>query len=173
MPNGGSDCCATCWFNARNKGEAGYGHVKDPEPNFCTIRSLPILNAFYTYCGNHPHRRDRDPIPIGPVLVGNSQGLREFWKPSPDTEEIRQHLLDLLSRVSEEPSSEYPIGVYADETVVWQLGEFREARAVEGLRRVISFDPRSEEKGPFGRTRRSLIPVAQAALEKIEAGPDR
>jgi hypothetical protein len=21
MPNGGSDCCATCWFNARNEGE--------------------------------------------------------------------------------------------------------------------------------------------------------
>ena len=42
MPNGGSDCCGTCWFNAKNKGEKGYGHAKDPEPAFCTIRALPI-----------------------------------------------------------------------------------------------------------------------------------
>jgi len=38
MPNGGSDCCGTCWFNARNKGEAGYGHALATEPARCTIR---------------------------------------------------------------------------------------------------------------------------------------
>jgi hypothetical protein len=57
MPNGGSDCCGTCWFNARNKGEAGYAHADDPEPKFCTIRGLAIENSFWTYCGNHPHPR--------------------------------------------------------------------------------------------------------------------
>jgi len=29
MPDGGSDCCGTCWFNERNKGEAGYAHADD------------------------------------------------------------------------------------------------------------------------------------------------
>ena len=134
MPNGGSDCCATCWFNAKNKGQAGYDHTHDLEPDICTIRRLPIEDPFYTYCCNHPHRRpERDSIPIGPVFTGDSFGNREIWKPSPDTEEIRQHLLTLLDQMGEEPISEYPIGIYADELVVWQLGEFREPRAVQRL----------------------------------------
>ena len=92
MPNGGSDCCGSCWFNAKNKGQAGFDHADDPEPDFCTIRDLAIKVPFYTYCGNHPHRRpEQDPIPIGPVFTGDPSGAREFWKPSPDTEEIRQH----------------------------------------------------------------------------------
>lgn len=56
MPNGGSDCCGTCPFNAKNKGEAGYAHRRDPEPHFCNIRSLPVDDPMYTYCANHPHR---------------------------------------------------------------------------------------------------------------------
>jgi len=48
MPNGGSDCCGTCWFNARNKGEARYEHARDPEPNFLhhsqTAYREPILD---------------------------------------------------------------------------------------------------------------------------------
>src|SRR5438093_7849176 len=171
MPNGGSDCCATCWFNARNKGQAGYAHARDTEAAFCTIRNLPIEDPFYTYCGNHPHRRaERDPIPIGPVFTGDSSGARRFWEPSPDTEEVRKHLLNLLAGIEQEPSSEYPIGVYVDELVVWQLGEFHERRAVEGLRRVTCFEPAAAESGPFGRTRRGLVRLAREALLKIEGG---
>ena len=166
MPNGGSDCCGTCWFNAKNKSEPGYAHARDPEPAFCTIRSLPIADPFYTYCGNHPHRRpDRDPIPIGPVFTGEE---RKLWQPSPDTEEIRQHLLASLRKIEEQPRSEYPIGVYIDEVVVWQLGEFKESRAAKALRRVASFDPNSVEAGPFGRTRQRLVQLALEALGKIE-----
>jgi hypothetical protein len=168
MPNGGSDCCGTCWFNAKNKGEAGYAHARDPEPAFCTIRSLPIVDPFYTYCGNHPHRRpERDPIPIGPVFTGEQ---RELSEPSPDTEEIRQHLLALLRQIEEQPRSEYPIGLYTDDVVVWQLGEFKESRAAEALRRVASFDPNSVEAGPFGRTRQRLVQLAREALGRIERG---
>jgi hypothetical protein len=164
------DCRGTCWFNAKNKGEAGYDHARDSEPAFCTIRDLPITSPFYTYCGNHPHRRpERDHIPIGPVFTGDSAGGREFWKPSPDTEDIRQHLLALLRRIEEKPRSEYPIGIYTDEIVVWQLGEFKETRAVEALRRIALFDPLSEEAGPFGRTRRGIVRLAGEALDKIES----
>lgn len=170
MPNGGSDCCGTCWFNAKNKGQSGYDHANDPEPDFCTIRDLAIENPFYTYCGNHPHRRpQRDPIPIGPVFTGDWSGAREFWKPSPDTEEIREHLVSLLCEMDEQPNSEYPIGVYADEVVVWQLGEFREVRAVKQLQRIASFPPESAEAGPFGRTRSNLLQLAKEALRKIES----
>lgn len=168
MPNGGSDCCGTCWFNAKNKGEAGYDHARDAEPDFCTIRNLPIEDPFYTYCGNHPHRRpERDPIPIGPVFTGEE---RKLWQPSPDTEDIRQHLLFLLSQMEERPRSEYPIGIYSDEVVVWQLGELKESRAAAALRRIGSFDPTSAESGPFGRTRQSLVGLAREALGKIQHG---
>jgi len=107
-------------------------------------------------------------VPIGSVFTGDSSGAREFWKPSPDNEEVRQHLLALLGRVEERPDSEYPLGIYADEIVVWQLGEFREMRALEQLRRITSFLPDSAETGPFGRTRESLVRLAREALDKIE-----
>lgn len=111
MPNGGSDCCGTCWFNARNKGEAGYSHADDPEPKFCTIRGLAIEHPFWTYCTNHPHHRpNSDPIPIGPVFIHVDGDSRKEWQPSPDTEEVRQHLLDLASSIQEQPVEEYPSG---------------------------------------------------------------
>jgi hypothetical protein len=171
MPNGGSDCCGTCWFNAKNKGEAGYAHSRDPKSAFCSIRGLPIETPFYTYCANHPHRRpQRDPVPIGPVFTGDSFGARDVWVPSPDTEQIREHLLALLATMEEHPCSEYPIGAYVDEVVVWQLGEFRESRAVAGLRRIASFNPSAAESGPLGRTRQALVRWAREALAKIEGG---
>ena len=167
MPNGGSDCCGTCWFNARNKGQAGYDHSKDSDPNFCTIRELIIEDAFWTYCGNHPHRRrEKDPIPIGPVFKDDGNG-RRIWKLSPDTAEIRDHLLALAATICSAPDEEYPIGVYADELVVWQLGEFHEQRATPELRRIADF-PRTTEVGVFRRTHAHLVALAKEALEKIQ-----
>jgi hypothetical protein len=174
MPNGGSDCCGTCWFNERNKGVAGYGHADDPEPNFCTIRSLAIETPFWTYCANHPHHRPgRDPVPLGPVLVaGEGAGMypREVWQPSPDTEEIRLHLLALLDEIQEMPAANDYDGIYIARVVVQQLGEFREVRAVPGLRRVAGFtpDPGAEE---YGRRRQQwLIENARTALQLIGSG---
>ena len=172
MPNGGSDCCGTCWFNGRNKGEAGYAHSEDPETNFCTIRGLAIENPFWTYCTNHPHHRpNRDPIPIGPVFIdadGYPYGRKE-WRPSPDTEEVRQHLLELVRSIQEQPTEEYPAGVYSDEMVVWQLGEFREGRAADELRRIVAFLPEASA-GRFGRTRESLVATAKETLAKLGEG---
>lgn len=170
MPNGGSDCCGTCWFNARNKGEAGFDRADDPEPNFCTIRGFAIEDPFWTYCGNHPHRRpNRDPIPIGPVFV-SADGFpygRKTWLPSPDSEEVRKHFLDLVTDIPEQPTEEYPAGAYTDGLVVWQLGEFRETRAVDVLRRIAAFAPEAAA-GRFGRTRETLVAVAKEALAKID-----
>ncbi len=94
MPNGGSDCCGTCWFNSKNKGEAGYEHAHDREADFCMIRQISIIGPFYTYCANHPHKNAKKvDIPIGPVFIGDSSGKREVWVESPDTDEIREKLL--------------------------------------------------------------------------------
>ncbi len=166
MPNGGSDCCGTCWFNARNQGDAGYAHADDPEPNFCTIRRLAIERAFWTYCANHPHHRpDRDPIPIGPVYVDDG-GNRTEWQSSPDTEEVRQHLLELVRAIAAQPREEYPAGLYTDEVVVRQLGEFREVRAERELRQIAAFSPDGPERR-YGRTRAGLVAAALEALTKL------
>ena len=102
MPNGGSDCCGTCWFNRSLEGQRGSANFNREIPSHCEIRDLDIPDPFYTYCANHPcHRPGRDTIPIGPVDVyratgPSGEGGREQWQPSPDTEEIRQHLLDIV-----------------------------------------------------------------------------
>ena len=110
MPNGGSDCCGTCWFNRANEGQREWHkHADKSVSPHCEIRNLVIEDPFYTYCANHPHRRpDRDLIPIGPVMrwdESKESGLFEYprhvWKPSPDSEDIRQHLLSLLGSIAE------------------------------------------------------------------------
>jgi hypothetical protein len=152
----------TCWFNDVNEGRAGYqGQRPRGTPQHCTIRGLEIVNAAYTYCGNHPHRRpNKDHTPIGPVFTGDSSGQRDIWVDSPDTEEVRLHLLELLAEMQETPSVEYPGGWPSDELVAWQLGEFREARALRDLERVLEFSP-FIEVGPFRRHRRGIITLAR------------
>ena len=46
MPNGGSDCCGTCWFNKKNKGDVGCEHAKDPGDDYCIIRNTKIEDPF-------------------------------------------------------------------------------------------------------------------------------
>ena len=178
MPNGGkgaTDCCGTCWFNEINEGQAGLRWLRQPRPidkperHFCTIRELPIRQVFSTYCANHPFRNPgRIEVPIGPVLEGRLDNYREIWKLSPDAEEVRLTLLALLRQIEEKPRSEYRTGVYLDEIVIWQLGEFREKRAVDELRRIVGFSSIDKEVGPFKRTRRKTVQLAQEALAKIE-----
>jgi hypothetical protein len=167
MPNGGSDCCGTCWFNVKNKGQAGYNHADDPEADYCSIREIAIEDPFYNYCGNHPHRRpNRDPVPIGPIFVAADDGGRKPWKPSPDTEDVRLHLLELLGKIGDVPEDEYPLGFYTAELVVWELGELRERRALPELNRIVEFDPETQS-GRFGRTQKTLVSAAKEALIKI------
>ena len=171
MPNGGSDCCGTCWFNTRNAGEAGYGHMHDDVADYCEIRGLTIKNAFYTYCANHPHHRpERDPIPIGPALVGDASGSRSIYAASPDSEQIRRHLLSLLAAIHEDAAEDYPAGPGLDATVVWQLAIFRDERAIEGLRRITGYDSNADEGSYAPLGRRMLIPLAKAALRRIISG---
>lgn len=163
MPNGGSDNCGTCWFNERNRGEVGFA----PDPGFCVIRGLPIENPLWTYCNNHPkHRPQRDPIPIGPAYVDDGSAphpyRRKVWQLSPDTEQVRLHLLDLLQQIPETLEHEYGT-VYTDEVVVWQLGEFREQRAIPALQRVAAFAREAR-----GKRRACVIDFAEKALAKIE-----
>jgi hypothetical protein len=38
MPNGGSDCCGTCWFNSQNNEEPGYKGSEKKGAVICTIQ---------------------------------------------------------------------------------------------------------------------------------------
>ena len=138
MPNGGSDCCGTCWFNRSNGGERGSINFNRNIPSFCEIRSLAVSNPFYTYCANHPHHRpNRDPIPIGPVYVHGKSQARELWQPSPDTEQIRQHLLEIM-REPAEHSDGYPF--FSPPPVIRaieQLVDFGDKRVVEALEDLV------------------------------------
>ena len=139
MPNGGSDCCGTCWFNRTNRGRRDWQQHRDESaPPYCEIRKVAIDDPFWTYCANHRHRRpDRDPIPIGPIRVYAGDGWtneRKIWILSPDSEEIRRHLVELLEGFFEHVSNDkYPIGESLIQVIIWQLGEFKERRAVNRL----------------------------------------
>ena len=164
MPNGGSDCCGTCWFNRRNRGKAGYPDTSTrEEPSYCEIRAVEVADPFWTYCANHPHRRpERDPIPIGPVTRYAGDGMsndREVWIPSPDSEEIRRHLLDLLDEFFEHASTDrYPIGDSLSEVILRQIGEFKERRATDRLEWI-------SRNGPD-----HWVEPARAALAQIQGG---
>ena len=139
MPNGGTDCCGTCWFSLRNGGKAGHPELRSsdeaPAP-YCEIREFSIDDPFYTYCANHPFKRpERDPIPIGPVTRMTSLEIRETWLPSPDSEEIQLHLLELLDDFPGIAFRDQGIvGAGVGEMVLRQLGEFAEPRAEERVR---------------------------------------
>ena len=148
MPNGGSDCCGTCWFNRANGGRKGSNHHDHSIPSYCEIRDLAIEDPFYTYCANHPYRMGRRvPVPLGPVDVHVAESVerdgkfhythwREVRVHAPDTDEVRTQLLEFL----EEPGSlsdNYPF--YGDgllRVVVDELARLREPRAIPILDRI-------------------------------------
>ena len=148
MPNGGSDCCGTCWFNRANGGEMGSDHHDHSIPSYCEIRDLEIEDPFWTYCGNHPSRLQRRvPVPLGPVYVhvdgsferdGESHYTywREIWVHAPDTDDVRNQLLEFLKDPGS-TSDHYPF--YGDGllgVVVDELERLREPRAIPILERI-------------------------------------
>ena len=148
LPNGGSDCCGTCWFNRANGGEKGSDHHDHSIPSYCEIRDLPIKDPFYTYCANHPYRMQRRvPVPLGPVDVHVAESFerdgkayyasgREVWVHARDTDDVRAQLLEFLKDPGS-TSDHYPF--YGDGVlgvVVDELERLRETRAIPILERI-------------------------------------
>jgi hypothetical protein len=105
--------------------------------------------------------------------VGDSFGHRARWKPSPDNEEIRLQLLELLKRRAErkEPPLEYHAGFYLDEVLIAQLAEFKEERAVEDLKRLAALDTQPSPHPIFRDNRRTVV-AAKIALQVITGDKD-
>lgn len=170
MPNGGSDCCGTCWFNRLNEGEPRRPDRTKRDNAFCEIRGIAISNPFWTYCANHPHHNPgRIEVPVGPVFVCDSYPYtRRAVVDCPDNETVRTNLLALLDAMPELPRAEYPSPTYFDEQVIGQLMAFREPRAVAGLHRVLSFDPmKAPDNNVFRRYRATTVGHAIEALATI------
>ncbi len=175
MPNGGSDCCGTCWFNSKNEGEPGYHGSTKEGIVVCQIRNLEIDDPFYTYCINHPHHNpNRIKTPLGSVYSGDD---RQILIESPDNSETRDSLIELLQKIEETPIDEYPIGRGLDEEVITQIGKLEEKGAIPSLKRITNFDPFSQPKGenPFKRNRIITVGLAIETLAKLtkdDAIPD-
>jgi hypothetical protein len=174
MPNGGSDCCGTCWFNCKNEEKPGYHGSKKEGIVICTIREIEIPDPFWTYCANHPHHnREKIELPLGPVyIIDDYPYSRKVWINPPDNERIRLKLLDLLNSITSEPQFKYPSQTDLEEEVIKQLTVLKEKRAVEGLRRIINFDVDLYRNLNNFIVRNKLIIVGQAieALLQITDG---
>ena len=91
--------------------------------------------------------------------VGDGSNAREIWQPSPDTEDIRLHLIQIigesLPRIAQD--DRYPIGDRVLAVAIWQLGQFRERQALRPLQWI-----RDNLPGLAGH--------ARAAIKRIESG---
>lgn len=172
MPNGGSDCCGTCWFNAINGGLVGYQAIMaDREvlrDSYCIIRQLDIEIPMYTYCVNHPHHNPEQlDIPIGPVTINED---RQIWKESPDSEEIRLFLLNYLKTIKEDETIvDYPFGYSIEQAILMHVRDLNEERAIPELQRIINFtiqEPPTKEN-PFKRNKNATIGLALDTLAKM------
>lgn len=168
MPNGGSDCCGTCWFNSKNDGTPGYHGAEKDGMVVCQIREHEIEDPFYTYCVNHPHHNpERLEVPIGPVYTGDD---REVLFKAPHNEKVREALIHLLENIQEEPTDLYPAGISLDDQAITEVGKLGDKRASSALRRILTFNPESspDQPKPFARDRFVTIGVAIEALARIE-----
>lgn len=135
MPNGGSDCCESCWFNSNNEDEAGYHGSKIEGVVRCIIRDIEIPDPVWTYCSNHPHHnRNKIDVPLGPVYVDDYPNSRKVWLQPPDNENIRLKLLEILDEISSQERN--PSDDDIDLEVIKHIAALREKRAVPMLLRI-------------------------------------
>lgn len=140
MPNGGSDCCITCWFNSKNFEKDTYQEIDIYEKINCSIRNLKIEDAMGTYCVNHPHHNPKkSKLPIGPVYIDDQYPFtRKVWVAAEDSEQVRLNLLELLNNIKYKESVN-PASINFKEEIIYHLRVLKEKRAIEGLKEIIEF----------------------------------
>ena len=139
MPNGGTDCCGTCFFNSKNDGLTGFGPTSDKKgKSICVIRKIEIPNPYWTYCPNHNgHNHDRIDIPIEPVTThsrdNSGKETRKAWLDPPDSEIIRETLLIELEKTSITRTAPFPSPTHFEHQVIRHLAFLKEKRALPRL----------------------------------------
>lgn len=137
MPNGGSDCCGTCQFNSKKNPSKGY--QDDRKEAYCIIRDLEVPDPFWTYCANHQHHNLTGIMtPLGAVRVyAEYPEERKVWKMPPDTEEVRQKLIELTEGFDASFEVVFPLPTTLEKEVISQLEYFREVRAIPALMQFV------------------------------------
>lgn len=138
VPNGGPDCCGTCWYNNANIVSGRRSTHPDQGHHFCTIRQFAIEVPFWTYCFNH---RDwspvGEPIPVGPVYrFGHGPDGEDGRYPVdelPDSEQVRMNLLRILQDFSDGSMKESAIPMKVVLDHLEALGERRAIPILEAL----------------------------------------
>lgn len=166
MPNGGSACCAFCWFQIENPHRQDSEATGKPKATYCSIRGFKIECRGFTYCVNHPsHNSLKIEVPIGPVFeASDTNSPRYISMRSPDSEVVRTTLLELVSKIEVPSRFKYPSGMYFEDAVIWQLGDFLEIRALDELWRIASFDTALQARDQ-GTARK--VKIAEDSILKI------
>ena len=166
MPNGGSDCCGTCWFNTINQGEAGY--IEDSSKTIvCEIRDFTPSDPFWTYCINHPHHNsEKIRIPIGPVYVHDDTTYSRVEKiPASNSKKVRLELVKLIKKIKENPNNEYPFGNSFNVEIIKHIKLIKEKNAITDLVRILSFEPLCEPNE--NQFQQNNIPLISITLETL------
>ena len=155
------DNCGTCIYGV---GGDGFSAV-------CSIRDVDIESLNWTYCINLPKYNKNDiTVALGPVYkYAPDHYNRKVLIDSPDNQEVRGSLLIEASNIREVLDYHY-FDILRDEVIIWQLGEFKEKRAIELLENIQNFNEKIEVSRSFDSTtlsRISLIKSATLALAKI------
>ena len=94
------------------------------------------------------------------MYVHGADEAREFWQPSPDTEEIRLHLLDLVRSPEKHPDG-YPFySPHPHLLAIEQLVEFGDLRVVEALEDLAQRDEVTE-------ARPNILELIETLREKL------
>lgn len=94
---------------------------------------------------------------------------RRIWRHSPDTPRIRDELLRLVQEIPQTPAPAFPTVTKTEEMAIYQVGAFRDRRAIPALRRIAAFDPdASAGEQPYFHDRRYAVAFAIHALASLE-----
>ncbi len=164
------DICASCPY------------LSDKEENpTCTRRGMQIGDPYASLCVNHilhsPYCTRPFPL-IGPVyqLEGYPQKLEVLEGSYPDHDTYHEELASMLGDLPEKPRRDYPGTLGFDIELICEVGRVKAAEAIAPLKRILGFNPRSQEKSTHGLPlRRDYIRVvglatwALASIDPTEA----
>ena len=187
MPNGGSDCCGTCWFGISVANSAagtlttesraiaksvvwtfrtGSGPTVQTTPTTVRVETsarlapVPAGDSVQTTPTTvrveTPSRSDR--YAIDDAL----RSTRKEWQPSPDTEGIREHLLDIVRVPDEHRDTGYHFFTHpAHIAAIEQLLEWRDPRLISALEEIAQ-NPAME------RARADIEETIQLVRERLD-----
>ena len=156
MPNGGPDCCGTCWYDNANIVSGRHSTGPDEGFHFCTIRQFAPTDPYWTYCYNHRDwQPEGDPVPLGPAYGIKNEAAhgyeREPITPFPDSEAIRAHLLAIL-----ESSGEGGLVTPLLEVALDHIEALGERRSIPALRRIVGGDGPEDVRSRASEVLRTL-----------------